>query len=214
MYIGIEGATKLDEWDDSLGLIIAHKKAVELNRNNVCMHAIKLQTGWELGIDKKWRYETKDPFHTTAELEDHFKHHFGESVNIEYCMNDRILLVAYPALRRLRLFGLYKPTKKFSGYFDPGRYAIVVCMGTPQLPFEYQTEGVLRHEVQHLIQEEEDFARGGNLSMGRRIYSRIAGEVEARNVCHRHLLTAEQRQQMLRTDTQDVSDKMQILLSE
>ena len=66
--------------------------------------------------------------------------------------------------------------------------------------------------MQHLIQEEEDFARGGDLSMGRRIYNRIAGEVEARNVCHRHLLTEEQRRQMLRTDTQEVSDKMQIVL--
>lgn len=211
MYIGINGAKRLDESDSSLGLLDAYEEAKGMYMNHVDMRSIKLQTGWELGIDKKWRYETIDPFHSTAELEDHIKSHFGESVNIRYCMNDTILLTAYPAFSKLLLYGLYKPTKKFSGYFDPDRYAIVVCMGTPNDPFDYQTEGVLLHEVQHLIQEEEDFARGGDSSMGRMRNRRIAGEVEARNVCYRHLLSQEQRRQKLRTDTQDVADKLQIV---
>lgn len=211
MYIGIKGAERLDRSDDSLGLLRAHGEAIKMHRNRKDMHDIKLQTGWELGIDKKWRYETIDPFHTTAELEDHIKRHFGEPVNIEYCMNDMTLLTAYPAFNELRLFGLYHPTKKFSGYFDPRRYAMVVCMGTANDPFDYQTEGVLLHEVQHLIQEEEDFARGGDISIGRRKYMRLAGEVEARNVCARHLLTDSQRSIQLRTDTQDVIDGMQII---
>lgn len=211
MYIGIKGAGRLDQGDDSLGLLKAHGVAMKMHRNRIDMHDIKQQTGWELGIDKKWRYETADPFHTTAELEDYMKRHFGEAVNIEHCMSDMSLLTAYPAFNKLRLFGLYYPAKKFCGYFDPRRCAMVVCMGTANAPFEYQTEGVLLHEVQHLIQEEEDFARGGDISIGRRKYMRLAGEVEARNVCARHFLTESQRSRMLRTDTQDVIDGIQIV---
>ena len=178
--------------------------------NGADMHSIKLTTGWETGVDGKWRYEVADPFHTTTEIEDHIKKHFGEPINIRHCMHDIALLTAYPAFERLRLFALYSPTKGFAGYFDPGSYGMLVCMGTASSAFEYQTEGVLLHEVQHLIQEEEDFARGGS-SKDRR-YHRLAGEVEARNICIRHFLTPEQRRKKLYSDTQDVPDKRQFVL--
>lgn len=210
-YIGIIGARRLDESDASFGLLEAQKEAVQLLRDNTDMRMIKQQTGWEMGIDGKWRYEVADPFHNTAEIEDHLKRHFGESINIRLCMHDTTLLTAYPAFERLRLYARYTPTHKFAGYFDPASYSMMVCMGTLNSPFEYQTEGVLLHEVQHLIQEEENFARGGNSSRGIMRYLRLAGEVESRNICIRHPLSQEQRRSSLRTDTQDVPDEQQII---
>ena len=177
-YIGIIGAKRLDDSDASSGLVEAQKKAVQLLRCSTEMHMIKQQTGWEMGVDGKWRYEVADPFHNTVEIEDHLKRHFGESINI----------------------------------INPLSYGMMISMGTLNSPFQYQTEGVLLHEVQHLIQEEEDFARGGNLSQGRRRYLRMAGEVEARNVCIRHSMSSEQRRSSLRTDTQDVPDAEQIIV--
>ena len=209
-YIGIKGAERLDKSNSSLCLLEAHAKAVHMLGNGADMHSIKLTTGWETGVDGKWRYEVADPFHTTTEIEDHIKKHFGEPINIRHCMNDIALLTAYPAFERLRLFALYSPTRGFAGYFDPGSYGMLVCMGTSSSAFEYQTEGVLLHEVQHLIQEEEDFARGGS-SKDRR-YHRLAGEVEARNICIRHFLTTEQHREKLYSDTQDVPDKRQFVL--
>lgn len=156
-------------------------------------------------------FKVADPFHNTVEIEDHLKRHFGESINISLCMHDISLLIAYPAFERLSLYARYTPTNKFSGYFNPLSYGMMICMGTLNSPFQYQTEGVLLHEVQHLIQEEEDFARGGNLSQGRKWYLRMAGEVEARNVCIRHSMSSEQRRSSLRTDTQDVPDAEQII---
>lgn len=213
-FIGIKGAERLDEQTPSLGLVAAQKQAVQLLRNGTDGCAIKQQTGWETGVDGKWRYELTDSFHTTPEIEDHLKRHFGEPINIRFCMNDTALLVAYPAFERLRLFSLYAPTHRFSGYFDPGNYGMMVCMGTANSPFDHQTEGILLHEVQHLIQEEENFARGGDTLMGFRRYFRLAGEVEARNVCRRHSLTPKQRLCTLRTQTQDVPDAQQIVLFE
>ena len=211
-YIGIKGAQRLDKAAPSSCLIAAQEKAVQMLRGGTDMQNIKLQTGWEIGVDGKWRYEIADPFHTTAEIEDHIKKHFGEPINIRYCMHDTTLLTAYPAFERLRLFAMYTPKGRCAGYFDPVKYGMMVCMGTASSPFDLQTEGVLLHEVQHLIQEEEGFARGGNTSLGRRRYMRLAGEVEARNVCNRHFLTNEKRLATLRTDTQDVTDEKQIII--
>lgn len=208
-YIGRIGAERLDGSNPALGLIAAQKDAVSLLRSHTDMRHIKEGTGWELGGDGKWRYEISDPFHTTAEIEDHFKKHFGEVLNIRYCMRDTTLLTAYPAFERLRLFAMYNPVKNIAGYFSPSNYGMMICMGTASSPFEFQSEGILLHEVQHLIQEEENFARGGSGSGSR--YWRLAGEVEARNVCIRHSLTEEQRRTKLRTETQDVPDVEQIV---
>lgn len=210
-YIGIIGAKRIVSSCPSLSILDYHDAAISLNNMGIDMHIIKRQTGWELGIEGKWRYEIDDPFHTTSEIEDHVKMHFGESINIRYCMKDTLLLTAYPAFERLRLYAMYHSTKRYSGYFDPYRYAMMVCMGTSFSPFDYQTEGILLHEIQHLIQEEEDFARGGDISMGQRRYRRMAGEVEARNICIRHSLSHEERLTKLRIDTQDVPDEIQII---
>ena len=71
-YIGIKGAERLDKSNSSLCLLEAHNKAVHMLGNGADMHSIKLMTGWETGVDGKWRYEVADPFHTTTEIEDHF----------------------------------------------------------------------------------------------------------------------------------------------
>ena len=213
-FIGIKGAERLDANDASLGLVKAQKQATEMLRMGVAMQEIKLTTGWEIGVDGKWRYEIADPFHTTAEIEDHVKRHYGEALGIRYCLRDLSLLVAYPAFERLRLFALYTPTKKNAGYFNPSNYGMMVSMGIQNSPFEQQIEGILLHEVQHLIQEEENFARGGDSSLGRRRYMRMAGEVEARNVCNRHSLSFEQHRATLRSVTQDVPDDAQIIVFE
>lgn len=210
------GAARLDECEDGLPGVLGRKETAALMlKEGADMHEIKSLTGWERGADGKWRYEIDDPFHMTAELEDHLKRHYGESINIRRCLKDTALLTAYPVLERLLLFGLYRPIRgSVAGYFDPERYAVVVCMGTASAPFNLQTEGVLLHEVQHLIQAEEDFARGGDPSKGMKRYMKLAGEVEARNVCARHLLSPEERKAKLRTETQDVPDKDQIIIFE
>lgn len=211
-FIGTNGAERLDKSNASLGLIKAKEKAVCLLKNNVDMHTIKLQTGWETSVDGKWRYEIENPFHSNTEIEDYSRKHFGENILIRLYMKDTILLTAYPAFERLSLFALYSPTKNFAGYFDSSRYTMLISMGNKNDSYLYQIEDTLLHEVQHLIQEEEGFARGGNPEeWGRNRYMRLAGEVEARNASFRHHLSCEERRQKLRTDTQDVPDSAQII---
>ena len=173
---------------------------------------IKVQTGWEMGVDGKWRYELPDPFWETAVIESYVKPRFGEPINIKSVMRDTRLLEAYPELADLALFVMYSPRKGTAGYYSPATNGMVISMGTPSDKFEYQIDGVLLHEIQHLIQPIEGFAVGGNpKAIGMRRYLRLAGEVEARNICLRHFLAEEDRRRTLRTDTQDVPDSKQIV---
>lgn len=208
MYIGEQGVARLGNGNNLLNALRLAKQRLQTDS----MHAIKLQTGWELGVDGLWRYEYTDPFHPSIIIEDYVKRHHDEPINIALCMIDHTLLEVYPNFARLRLFASYTPRGRTLGYFSPANYGMVVTMGTPGAPFDEQIEGILLHEVQHLIQQEEDFAKGGDASRGRFRYLRLAGEVEARNVVIRHRLSAEERRNKLRTETQDVPDREQIIV--
>lgn len=209
MFIGEKGVTRLENTNL---LLCALQSAKQQLRTGATMSYIKIQTGWELGVEGSWKYEYPDPFHPTVVIEDYVKRHHGEPLDIALCMKDTALLKAYPDFAGLRLFASYEPRKGTLGYFSPENYGMVVTIGTPKAPFDQQIEGILLHEVQHLIQEVEGFAKGGDTSRGHSRYLRLAGEVEARNVVIRHGLTDEERRMKLRTETQDVPDKKQIIV--
>lgn len=207
-YIGTIGVSRLD-----------HEKMFNLQRAKQMVNekydptTIKIQTGWERGFDRLWRYEIPDPFLPTADIEDYVKSHFGEPINIHLILKDTLILDAYPEFENLSLFAMYLPMKGAAGYYNPQTNGMVISIGKPSSTFDYQIEGILLHEIQHLIQTIEGFASGGNPKrIGKRRYLRLAGEVEARNICHRHFLTEEERRRTLRTVTQDIPDKEQIIL--
>ena len=73
-------------------------------------------------------------------------------------------------------------------------------------------KSALLHEMQHGVQERENFARGAAASRASEDhYQRSAGEVEARNVEARKDLTPEQRSATPPWTTQEVPDNSQIV---
>lgn len=210
MYIGKTGIKNLPNSEAHLSAL---KRARSLLRSNVDMENIKSETGWELGREGVWKYEIPEPFHPSDVIEDHVKRHFGEPINIALCMKNTVLLTAYPDFNRLRLYASYLSRQGTLGYFSSLNYGMVVTIGKYRATFDQTIEGVLLHEVQHLIQQIENFAKGSSPSLcGYDKYFRCAGEVEARNVVARHGLTPEERIMKLRTETQDVPDNRQIVL--
>ena len=207
-YIGEKGVSRLNPenlFDLSL--------AMEMFKDNVDPIIIKIKTGWEYGIDGLWRYEIMDPFLASLTIEDYVKPRYGLPVNIRMILRDDTILKAYPEFESLTLYAMYSPKRGTAGYYNPATNGMVVSIGNPSDDFQYQIEGVLLHEIQHLIQEIEGFAKGGDpKTLGRRRYHRLAGEVEARNICARHFLSEEDRKRILRTATQDVPDLKQIIL--
>lgn len=206
-YIGLTGVSNLDP-ENKLGF----DKADQMVKDGYDATVIKTQTGWEQGIDGFWRYEITDPFMESITIEDYVKPRFGEAINIRMILKYALILKAYPDFESLTLYAMYSPRNGTAGYYNPATNGMVVAMGKPSDIFDYQIEGVLLHEIQHLIQEIEGFAKGGDpKTIGRRRYLRLAGEVEARNICHRHFLTDEERRRTLRAETQDVPDAQQIV---
>lgn len=206
-YIGLIGVSNLDPANK-----FGFDKAEQMAKDSFDQTVIKIQTGWEQGLDGYWRYEITDPFMESDIIEDYVKPRFGEPINIRMILKDQCVLRAYPELANLTLYAMYSPRKGTVGYYNPATRGMVVSMGSLSDIFDYRIEGVLLHEIQHLIQEIEGFAKGGDpKTIGRRRYHCLAGEVEARNICHRHFLTEEERRRVLRTETQDVPDSKQII---
>lgn len=206
-FIGIMGVSRLDP--ENLFNLSQAKEMLEKAFSPV---SIKSQTGWEKGVDDKWRYEIEDPSLDTDAIEDYVKPRYGEPINIRMIVKGQTILEAYPEFEDLTLYVMYSPRKGTAGYYNPSTNGMVLSMGNKTDGFEFQIEGVLLHEVQHLIQQIEGFAKGGDpKTVGRRRYHRLAGEVEARNVCVRHSLTQDERRLSLRTLTQDVPDQDQII---
>lgn len=207
-YIGITGVFRLDR-----ETLFNNKQAEKMDKANKDPIDIKVETGWEKGRDGLWRYEIPDPFWETSALEDYVKPRFGEAINLRLIMKDTTILTAYPELDKIKLYVMYSPRKGLAGYFNPDTKGIVVSLGKPTSGFNYQIDSVLLHEIQHLIQEIEGFAKGGDPKVfGRRRYICLAGEVEARNISSRHFLTEDARRHTLRTATQDVPDYKQIII--
>lgn len=208
-YIGLVGITRLDPENRYCFLQVE-----QMVKDGFDPTVIKLRTGWEQGIDGFWRYEIEDPFIPSEIIDDYVRHRYGEKISISMLLRDMQLLEAYPELQNLTLYAMYSPKKGMSGYFNPCNRSIVVSMGRPS-NIQYHIEEVLLHELQHLIQDIEGFAVGGDPKQyGRRKYFRLAGEVEARNIFSRHSLSPDERRRKLRTATQDVPDNEQILIFE
>lgn len=206
-YIGKKGVSRLDPEN-----LYDFQRAEQMRKEGFDAAVIKIRTGWEQGIDGFWRYEIPDPFMDTAAIEDFVKSRYGEALNVRLILHDKRILDAYPEFEKLNLYAMYSSKKGTAGYYNPSTNGMVVSMSKQSDAFEYQIEGVLLHEIQHLIQEVEGFAEGGDPKvLGWRRYYRLAGEVEARNICARHFLTEEERRRTLRTETQDVPDNNQIL---
>lgn len=206
-YIGKIGVSRLDPEN-----LFDFQRAEQMMKEGFDSTVVKIKTGWEQGIDGFWRYEIPDPFMATTAIEDYVKSRFGEPVNIRLILRNKRILEAYPEFEELTLYVMYSPKQGTAGYYNPSTNGMVVSMGKPSDNFEYQIEGILLHEIQHLIQKIEGFAKGGDPKiMGRRRYYQLAGEVEARNICFRHFLTEEERRRTLRTETQDVPDNNQIV---
>src|SRR3990167_4421907 len=95
----------------------------------------------------------------------------------------------YPQLKQLRVE--FNPMETAQGTFNPKTFTLSI---DPRMK-PAQIRSTLLHEVQHVIQEIEGFAKGGNVfkTGPGKAYSNLAGELEARAVQAREGLMSAQR---------------------
>lgn len=118
------------------------------------------ETGWLKGADGKWRYEIPDNLEG-IKIDDFLKAGNLASWHLERLYDNPALYKAYPQLRKIPIELATSLPKGVVGRTNP-------IFGTIEINYNYATKdpdkakSALVHEIQHLIQEEEDFARGGS----------------------------------------------------
>lgn len=134
-------------------------------------------TGWFQGADKKWRFEIDDsnagfnlPGSTFGEMRDSMG--WGDH-RIKDAYEHPELYNAYPLIGNYGLEQLPK-TSGYGGQFIHSNVEV-----NPTLPMD-EANSVMLHELQHGVEDAENFAKGGNGGSGyaKRIYNELAGKVQ------------------------------------
>ena len=175
-FIGEKGAANIDKATQQTWMLDSLKRAQQME-SKFDAKTIKRATGWEKGVDGKWRYEEPDNItlkeDKVQELYDNYefnkrKVNSGEAGDWkeESCLLPELidapeLFRAYPELKKCRVrltdrgFGT-----SWGGTIDLNYGFFASSAGR----YGYKSiKGVLLHELQHEIQEIEGFARGGNI---------------------------------------------------
>lgn len=148
---GIFIGPKARTWD-----ALAAQKAKMLADMGTDSRTIWQQTGTWKGPDGKWRQEVDDSsskITNTANLD--IKQNQRFSGPISQAFENKPLYEAYPQLQTIDTF----VNKDLGGgVFDPQRQEITIMM-----PTEGGQRTVALHELQHAVQQQEGFARGGRM---------------------------------------------------
>ena len=139
--------------------------------------------GWSLGKDGKWRLEI--PYGTLrkgarARLGNKAKENRDkerDAIPLGELINDEPLFAAYPGLANTPIYALKSPRGNTTqGYAGLGMIAIY--------PTKHKNNkeltDTLYHEIQHIIQEKENFEHGASDTTDWTAYANAIGEAEAR----------------------------------
>lgn len=181
-------------------------------------------TGWFIGADKKWRFEIPDDRMRAIPGQ-------GQGLSDQAPVRHPELSAAYPdATNRVYVKTSQRPGLSEGGFGAGDVDALPLIVA--KAPDNPELRSAVAHELQHLVQVQEGFARGGSperiqervpesvlrsLTPEQRqetlhtAYERLAGEVEARNVQTRLPFTPEQRRRIFPWITEDTLPEQQIV---
>jgi len=145
------------------------------------MEIIKSVTGWELGLEGMWKFEMTDNIDFKDEFIESEK---GEGLLTEVFNIDPFLLVSYPSLSEIRVSFAPLENVNSIGYYNAEEK--LIFLNTKAEEFnnksnkknEINLYSTILHEIQHAIQDIENFARGGSSSSIGMIKSEVLKETE------------------------------------
>lgn len=143
------------------------KVAQEMTSEGKTPTEVRLSTGWELAPDGKWRYEISDFETKGIEIKldqelPNFKNKVGKYKLRDLLKNSKDLFSHYPSLKDTEVIFVNEEFGNFNMAVSEGKIYIDYEKYTRDNRFSDNSR-VLSHEVQHLIQDIEGFARGGSL---------------------------------------------------
>jgi site-specific DNA-cytosine methylase len=184
MFAGEKGAAEADKAEEQTirmdNLDVA--KQMEVSKKNAKI--IKMATGWEKGVDGKWRYEMPD-----AKINDTIDVGGGNIVKrfeedmlwtdgkLEDAVDAPKLFEAYPQLKNIKIHtDAVMNDMPSNGEYNPQTKTITIH--ADELKY---LNSILNHEIQHVIQREEGFAHGGTPEQVERDFNAAKAEWKARS---------------------------------
>ena len=190
-----------------------------------------IATGWHRGADGKWRWEIDDSKAAIKPEKAWNAAAYDGKARLDEVLNHPALFDAYPKLADMKV-AAQNLARRTLGHYDPKTNTITLnatLLGQGGEGHD-MLKSTLLHEVQHVIQTIEGFARGGNIEDAKtlpeyeqmlgsysargltdpeklaahHVYQRLAGETEARNTQERLRMSAADRRAMPPSETQDV----------
>jgi hypothetical protein len=174
---------------------------------------IYARTGWFKGGDGKWRFEIDDSqakfigdFEQALPTKANNYAFTGISAPMSEMLSHSPLFQAYETIpsisTKVRKRPDWMPDSVSTGAHRAGKNEQIESANKTV----EGTQSTLLHELQHAVQDRENFARGGSeySAGGFEAYRRLAGEAEARAVQARMNLTPEQRKELFPFDSYDV----------
>ena len=184
MFAGEKGAAEADKADEQTIRMDNLDVAKQMEEAKKDAKIIKMATGWEKGVDGKWRYEMPD-----AKIKDTIDVGGGNIVKrfeedmlwtdgkLEDAVDAPKLFEAYPLLKNIKIHtDAVMNDMPSNGEYNPQTKTITIH--ADELKY---LNSILNHEIQHVIQREEGFAHGGTPEQVERDFNAAKAEWKARS---------------------------------
>ena len=184
MFAGEKGAAEADKADEQTIRMDNLDVAKQMEDEKKDAKIIKMATGWEKGVDGKWRYEMPD-----AKIKDTIDVGGGNIVKrfeedmlwtdgkLEDAVDAPKLFEAYPQLKNIKIHtDAVMNDMPSNGEYNPRTKTITIH--ADELKY---LNSILNHEIQHVIQHEEGFAHGGTPEQVERDFNAAKAEWKARS---------------------------------
>lgn len=176
--IGTNGVENLkDSYPESYKkLTESLEDAKELDIKNIQNEKIWLKTGWFKDRNGQWKFEVSDK---NMSLKDNL----NIQENTEYKLSDLIehdsLFRLYPELKNQKVRFKNYASDSTNGSYN--KIDDIISINNKLIGSNQNIEGTLIHEIQHKIQNIENFENGSNTKYSRLKYYNSLGEIEASN---------------------------------
>lgn len=184
MFAGEKGAAEADKTEEQTIRMDNLDVAKQMEKAKKDAKIIKMATGWEKGVDGKWRYEMPD-----AKIKDTIDVGGGNIVKrfeedmlwtdgkLEDAVDAPKLFEAYPQLKNIKIHtDAVMNDMPSNGEYNPQTKTITIH--ADELKY---LNSILNHEIQHVIQREEGFAHGGTPEQVERDFNAAKAEWKARS---------------------------------
>lgn len=178
---GIKGMNNAIKQDTSnLVLEQSYNKAVQMSKNNVDNEVIRQNTGWFQDRNGDWKFEFSDK---DMVLKENVQLEKNETYKLGDILEHDTLFTVYPQLKNLKI--QFKDLNKANGNYNKNNNTIK--LNNNLIGNSAKIEGTIIHEIQHAIQNVEDFENGTISKLSKKMYYESLGEIEAADTKNRFL---------------------------